>query len=76
MEPMDAGGPIAGRDLRAALARFGPADADTTAFAGLVAADDMFWTFDDLRAACPPEGIGLTPGRFAALFEPLFGEFE
>jgi hypothetical protein len=41
-----------------------------------VAADRLFDSYEDLRAAVPPERLGLTSGAHAALFGPLFGEFE
>jgi hypothetical protein len=55
-------------------ARYG--DVDEDAFEAWVEADARFGTLDELEAACPPERVGLTPGAFAALFGPLFGEFE
>lgn len=67
--------PIRGEDLLAQLRRFGPAGADAR-LAAQVSEDDVFISLEDLAAACPPERIGLTPGGFAALFGPLFGEFE
>ena len=38
--------------------------------------DDSFDDYEDLVRACPPARAGLTPGEHAALFAPLFGEFE
>ncbi len=76
MDRLDPGAPVVGRDLRAALRRFGPPDADRPAFARAVADTDAFFTYEDLLRACPPTRVGLTPGRHAALFAPLFGEFE
>ena len=76
MERLDPGAPVIGRDLRAALRRFGPRDADRSAFARAIADTDAFFTYEDLFRACPPARAGLAPGRYAALFEPLFGEFE
>ena len=68
--------PIRGSDLHAQLRAFGPPDADLDAFEAWVGEGESVGSFEDLEAACPPERIGLTPGAFAALFAPLFGEFE
>jgi hypothetical protein len=73
---LDPDRPVTGRDLRAALDAFGPPDADRAAFRDAVAADAVFRSLAELRDACPPGRAGLSPGRYAALFEPLFGEFE
>jgi hypothetical protein len=73
---LDPDRPVTGRDLRAALTAFGPPDADREAFRAAVGDDDVFRSLAELRAACPPERAGISPGRYAALFEPLFGEFE
>jgi hypothetical protein len=73
---MPGGRPISGRDVHAALARVGPAGADLGELRAQVAEDDAFWTYEELARACPPERIGLTSGAHAALFGPLFGEFE
>jgi hypothetical protein len=67
---------IRGADLHAQLRAFGPGGADPGAFEAWVGEDDVFTSIEELAAACPPERIGLTPGAFAALFAPLFGEFE
>lgn len=71
------GGPttVRGDDAHAACRRFGR-DADCTALEAWVAEDDTFTCLEQLEAACPPERIGLSAGAFAALFGPLFGEFE
>jgi hypothetical protein len=73
---MPGGRPIHGGDVRAALARFGPEGARLDELRALVGDDDAFWTYEELLRACPPGRIGLTSGAHAALFGPLFGEFE
>lgn len=67
---------IRGADLHAQLRAFGPDNADPDAFESWVGEDSVITSFEQLEAACPPERIGLSPGAFAALFAPLFGEFE
>ena len=67
---------IHGADVFAALQRFGDGDADLNAARKLIGPGDVFDNFEQLVRACPPEKIGLAPGRFAWLLEPLFGEFE
>lgn len=73
---MPGGRPIDGRDVRAALRYAGaPRDAEE-ALRAAVPEDATFATYEELRAACPPERIGLSSGAHAAAFGPLFGEFE
>lgn len=67
---------ITGRDIHAALAAFGADRGDLDALRGAVAPDDAFADYEDLLRACPPDRAGLTAGAYAALFGPLFGEFE
>lgn len=62
--------------MLAALAAFGAARGDRNAVRAAVAPDDAFADYEELARACPPERAGLTPGEHAALFGPLFGEFE
>lgn len=73
---MPGGRTITGRDLQAALREFGPPGADAGALAAAVPDDDAVVGYDDLVRRCPPERLGLTSGAHAALFAPLFGEFE
>jgi hypothetical protein len=72
------GRPISGADVRAALVHAPDhvAEAAGARLAAAVAEEDVFTSFDALAAACPPARIGLSPGAYAALFAPLFGEFE
>ena len=67
---------IHGADVFAALQRFGDGEADLKMARTLIGPGDVFHSFEELTHACPPERIGLRPGRFAWLLEPLFGEFE
>ncbi len=67
---------IHGADVLAALQRFGDGEADLTSARKLIGPGDVFQSFEELATACPPERIGLRPGRFAWLLAPLFGEFE
>lgn len=73
---MPGGRTIHGADVRAAMAQSPGAGGDAAALCAAVREDDLFLTLEDLAAACPPERIGLAPGAYAALFGPLFGEFE
>lgn len=73
---MPGGRQIAGRDIHAALATAVPARGDLDALRAAVAPGDAFGTYEEFAAACPPERIGLSPGAHAAVFGPLFGEFE
>jgi len=73
---MPGGRQIAGRDLHAALATAVPERGDIAALRAAVAPDDAFGSYEEFAAACPPERIGLSPGSHAAVFAPLFGEFE
>ena len=72
---MPGGRPIHGADVRAAMAQAARPGADA-ALRAAVREEDVFLTLEELAAACPPERIGLAPGAYAALFGPLFGEFE
>lgn len=62
--------------MRAALAVAGAPALAREALAAAVRDDDAFLTLAELAAACPPERLGLGAGAYAALFAPLFGEFE
>ncbi|MDX6555755.1 MAG: hypothetical protein QOD86_1950 [Miltoncostaeaceae bacterium] len=73
---MPGGRPIHGADVHAAMAHAARPGADAVALRAAVRDDDAFLTLEELAAACPPERIGLAPGAYAALFGPLFGEFE
>jgi hypothetical protein len=73
---MPGGRPIAGRDVRAALRQAGAPRGAEAAVAREIHADRLFESYEDLRAAVPPERLGLTSGAHAALFGPLFWEFE
>jgi hypothetical protein len=73
---MPGGRPIHGADVRAVLHHAARPEADAAALAAAVGEDDVFLTLEELATACPPERIGLAPGAYAALFGPLFGEFE
>lgn len=74
---MPGGREILGSDVIAAMAD-GPAAAggDLGALRRAVAPDDAFGSYEELARACPPARIGLSSGAHAALFGPLFGEFE
>lgn len=73
---MPGGRPISGRDVHAALTHAHPERGDPVALRAAIAPDDLFDSYEALARACPPERIGLSPGAHAALFAPLFGEFE
>lgn len=73
---MPGGRSITGRDVHAALHTFGEERSDMAGLRAAIAPDDVFDSYEALARACPPERIGLTPGAHAALFGPLFGEFE
>lgn len=67
---------ITGDDVLAALRAPGGEAADAGALRRRVAPGDAFATYEELARACPPEAIGLSSGAHAAVFAPLFGEFE
>ena len=67
---------IRGADVLAAARTAPAARHDDAALAAAVHPDDLFAGYESLRRACPPERLGLSPGAHAALFAPLFGEFE
>ena len=73
---MPGGRLIHGRDLQAALRSFGPEGADTDALRAAVPDDAAVGSYEELARAAPPERLGLSSGAHAALFGPLFGEFE
>lgn len=73
---MPGGRPISGADVLAVARLAGAPALDAAALAGAVRPGDEFSSYEDLVAACPPERIGMAPGAHAALFGPLFGEFE
>lgn len=70
---MPGGREITGADVLAAARREAGA---REALHALVRPDDAFADYAQLVAACPPERLGISPGAHAALFTPLFGEFE
>ncbi len=67
---------ITGRDAVAAARTARGVAPDDAALTALLRPDDLFPSYEALRAAAPPEALGITPGAHAALFAPLFGEFE
>jgi hypothetical protein len=73
---MPGGRAIHGRDLQAALRSFGPRGADVDALRAAVPDDAAVGSYEELARAAPPELLGLSSGAHAALFAPLFGEFE
>lgn len=72
---MPGGRPISAGDVIAALARFGGGRGDADALRAALQGRAVR-SYDELRRRAPPERIGLTSGAHAALFAPLFGEFE
>ncbi len=68
--------PVRGTDVVAALAGFPGIPVDRARVAACVDPDAVFASLQELERACPPELIGVTPGAYATLFGPLFGEFE
>jgi hypothetical protein len=73
---MPGGRPISGADVLAVARLAGTPAVDAAALAEAVAPSDEFGSYEDLVAACPPDRVGMAPGAHAALFAPLFGEFE
>lgn len=73
---MPGGRPILGRDLQAALRAFGPPGADAAALRAAIPDDAPVGSYEELARAAPPERLGITSGAHAAVFGPLFGEFE
>ncbi len=72
---MPGGRAISGDDVRAVARRLGRG-VDLDALDAAVAPDAEFADLDELARTLAPSRAGLTPGAFAALFAPLFGEFE
>ena len=68
--------PVRGADVLAALDGFPGIAANREAAAARIRPDAVFDGLEELARACPPEAIGVTPGAYATLFAPLFGEFE
>jgi hypothetical protein len=73
---MPGGRPILGRDLQAALRAFGQGVGDPDALRAAVPDGAEVASYEELARAAPPERLGLTSGAHAAVFGPLFGEFE
>jgi hypothetical protein len=73
---MPGGRLVHGRDLQAALRSFGPEGADAEALREAIPDGVAVGSYEELAWAAPPERLGLTSGAHAALFGPLFGEFE
>lgn len=73
---MGLSGPVRGVDVIAALRELGPADADPDLLEAWLDPDASFHSLAELERSCPPERIGLSDGAYAAVFAPLFGEFE
>lgn len=67
---------ISGADIHAQLRHLGPGAYEAELAEAWIDADARFISVEDVEAVCPPERIGLSPGAFAALIGPLFGEFE
>lgn len=61
--------------MRAVAERLGRG-VDVAALKAAVSPDAEFADLAELARALEPARVGLTPGAFAALFAPLFGEFE
>lgn len=73
---MPGGRPISGSDVRAAP-RLAPAIAlDRGALEAMVAEHDLFADYAELARRCPAAALGISSVAHAALFGPLFGEFE
>ena len=68
--------PICGADVHAILRRLGPGAYEAELAEAWIDDDAGFTSLEELEAHCPPERLGLSPGAFAALLGPLFGEFE
>ncbi len=73
---MPGGREISGGDIHAALRNLGPGRGDLAALCAAIGPEETVATYEDLLMVCPPARIGLTAGAHAALFAPLFGEFE
>jgi len=67
---------ISGRDVIAAMERFGGGRGDLDALRAAVAPGRRFGSYEELLRAVPPERIGLSLGAHHATFGALFGEFE
>lgn len=68
--------PVRGADVAGAAASMPGAAATAARVRALLDPERTFASAADLRRALPPEALGITPGAWATLFDPLFGEFE
>lgn len=71
-----AGRTISGSDIHAQLRHLGPGEYEAELAEAWIDEDATFSSVEQVEALCPPERIGLSPGAFAAVIGPLFGEFE
>ena len=67
---------VTGQDVLAAavMARLG--DAPCRRLAARIGSGDRFASANDLAAAAGPVALGVSDGRWNAVFAPMFGEFE
>jgi hypothetical protein len=68
--------PVTGADVIAQATSAGLDPRVAVLLAGRVDADVEFRDLDGLARGAGPAELGMTPGRWAAVFGPLFGEFE
>lgn len=67
---------VTGKDVLAAARVAGLEEAVFGRLAACIADDDRFHTGEDLAATAGPAALGLSDGRWNAIFAPVFGEFE
>jgi hypothetical protein len=67
---------VTGQDVLAAAAVAGLGAAVSARIVACIAVDDRFGDASELAAAAGPPALGISDGRWNAVFAPLFGEFE
>jgi hypothetical protein len=67
---------VTGQDVLAAVAVAGLGAAVSARLLACIAVGDRFRDASELAAAAGPPALGISDGRWNAVFPPLFGEFE
>ncbi len=67
---------VTGQDILAAAAMARLGEAPCRRLAARIGSGDRFESAEDLAAAAGPAALGVSAGRWNAVFTPMFGEFE
>lgn len=73
---MPGGRDITGADVRAVALVAGPGREVAMVIAARIGRHEVFAGYEELARRHPPDTLGISSGVHAALFAPLFGEFE